>query len=140
MVQYLDQDSPKIKATKIYFSTDVSLSAWYIVKYYKLRFQIEFIYRDANQFTGLEHCQARSEEKLYFHFNASLSAVSIAKSAHWLALPKEERASFSMADVKTLYHNQLLLERFFDVFDIDPDKHINNPKLQELYYFGAINS
>ncbi|MDX2306407.1 MAG: hypothetical protein NW226_26595 [Microscillaceae bacterium] len=45
-----------------------------------------------------------------------------------------------MADVKTLYHNQLLLDRFFDVFAINPNKHINNPKLQELYYFGAINS
>ena len=138
LVQYLDQNSPKIKSTKIYFSTDSDLSAWYIVKYYKLRFQIEFIYRDANQFTGLENCQARSEEKLYFHFNASLTAVSIAKSAHYLAIPKQQRESFSMADVKTIYHNQLLLERFFDVFAIDPDTHKNNPKVKELYYFGSI--
>lgn len=138
LVQYLDQNSPKIKSTKIYFSTDTDLAAWYIVKFYKLRFQIEFIYRDANQFTGLENCQARSEEKLYFHFNTSLTTVSIAKSVHYLAIPKEQRESFSMADVKTIYHNQLLLERFFDVFAIDPDTHKNNPKLKELYYFGSI--
>lgn len=138
LVQYLDEHTPKIKSTKIYFSTDVDLSAWYIVKYYKLRFQIEFIYRDANQFTGLENCQARSEEKLNFHFNASLTTVSIAKSAHWLSIPIEKRESFSMADVKTIYHNQLLLERFFDVFDIDPNTHKNNPKVKELYYFGSI--
>lgn len=138
LVQYLHEHSSKIKSTKIYFSTDLDLSAWYIVKYYKLRFQIEFIYRDANQFTGLENCQARSEEKLYFHFNTSLTTVSIAKSAHWLALPKEQREAFSMVDVKTLYHNQLLLERFFDVFDMDPDTHKNNPKVKELYYFGSI--
>lgn len=118
LVQYLDESSPKIKSTKIYFSTDIDLSAWYIVKFYKLRFQIEFIYRDANQFTGLENGQARSEEKLYFHFNASLTTVSIAKSVHYLSIPKEHRESFSMADVKTIYHNQLLLERFFDVFNI----------------------
>lgn len=138
LVQYLHEHSPKIKSTKIYVSTDVDLSAWYIVKYYKLRFQIEFIYRDANQFTGLEHCQARSEEKLNFHFNASLTTVSIAKSAHWLSIPKEQRESFSMADVKTIYHNQLLLERFFDVFAMDPDTHKNNPKVKELYYFGSM--
>ena len=53
LFQYLDEHSSKIKYTKMYFSTDVDLSAWYIVKYYKLRFQqgrlaIEFIYRDAN--------------------------------------------------------------------------------------------
>jgi Transposase DDE domain len=137
LVQYLHEHNPKIKSTKIYFSTDVDLSAWYIVKYYKLRFQIEFIYRD-NQFTGLEHCQARSEEKLNFHFNASLTTVSIAKSVHWLSIPKEQRESFSMADVKTIYHNQVLLERFFDVFAIDPDTHKNNPKVKELYYFDSI--
>jgi hypothetical protein len=138
LVQYLEEHSPKIKSTKIYFSTDLDLPAWYIVKCYKLRFQIEFIYRDANQFTGLENCQARSEEKLNFHFNTALTAVSIAKSAHWLALPKEQREAFSMADVKTIYHNQLLIERFFDVFAIDPDTHKNNPKVKELYYFGSI--
>ena len=32
----------------------------------KRRFQIEFLYRDVKQFIGLTHCQARSENKLYF--------------------------------------------------------------------------
>lgn len=138
LVQYLDESSPKIKSTKIYFSTDINLSAWHIVKFYKIRFQIEFIYRDAKQYTGLENCQARSQEKLYFHFNAALTTVSIAKSAHWLSIPIEQRESFSMADIKTIYHNQLLLQRFFDVFNIDHETHKNNPKVKELYYFGSI--
>ncbi len=137
LVQYLNQDGT-VKNTKIYFSTDLEISAWFLYKYYQNRFQIEFIYRDANQFVGLEQCQARSEEKLNFHFNASLSAVSIAKSAHWLSIPKEERKSFSMTDVKTLYHNRLLINRFFDVLGIDPNTHINNTKLKELYYFGSL--
>ena len=34
--------------------------------------KMEFLFRDAKQFTGLQHCQARSESKLNFHFNASL--------------------------------------------------------------------
>ena len=67
LVQYLDEDKRKIKTTKIYFSIDLDLSAWHIVWFYGLRFQIEFIYRDGNQFTGLENSQARSEEKLHFH-------------------------------------------------------------------------
>ena len=138
LVQYFDQGSPKIKATKIYFSTDLAISAWYILWYYSLRFQIEFIYRDANQFTGLEHCQARSEEKINFHCNMALTTVSIAKSAHYFSKPKEQRKGFSMADVKTIHHNQLLLERFFDVFAIDPNTHKNNLKVKELYNFGSI--
>nr|RNJ65433.1 MAG: hypothetical protein EDM05_31090 [Leptolyngbya sp. IPPAS B-1204] len=35
------------------FSSDMELDAKLIVQYYQARFQIEFIFRDANQFTGL---------------------------------------------------------------------------------------
>ena len=51
------------------FSTDLNLSAEKILKFYKLRFQIEFLFRDAKQFTGLSDCQARDELSLNFHFN-----------------------------------------------------------------------
>jgi hypothetical protein len=138
IAHYLDANTGKTKAIKTYFCTDICLSGWHIVKVYKLRFQIEFLYRDANQFAGLEQCQARSEQKLYYHFNMALTTVSIAKSVHYLSLPLQERQGFSMADVKTLYHNKLLLDRFFQVFAIDPNKHKNNPKVKELYNFGII--
>ena len=63
----------------VLFSTDVALDALTLYRYYKARFQIEFLFRDAKQFTGLTDCQARSQAKLHFHFNASLSAVTLAK-------------------------------------------------------------
>ena len=58
--------------------TDLELDAFTIIDYYRLRFKIEFLFRDAKQFTGLNHCQARSKEKLDFHFNLSLAAVNMA--------------------------------------------------------------
>ncbi len=58
-------------------STDLYLSALNIVQYYGLRFQIEFLFRDAKQFTGLTHCQARDYDKLDFHFNMSMSALNV---------------------------------------------------------------
>lgn len=61
--------------------TDTELDARLITKYYQLRFQIEFIFRDAKQFMGLNDCRARDEAKLDLHFNASLSAVNIARKA-----------------------------------------------------------
>ncbi len=48
-------------------STDVELDARLITKYYQLRFQIEFIFRDAKQFMGLNDSQARDENKLDYH-------------------------------------------------------------------------
>jgi IS4 transposase len=41
------------------FSTDIILDASEILCFYKSRFQIEFIFRDAKQFMGLTDCQAR---------------------------------------------------------------------------------
>jgi hypothetical protein len=40
----------------VIFSTDTELDPDKILLYYKLRFQIEFIFRDAKQFTGLCDC------------------------------------------------------------------------------------
>lgn len=138
LTQYLDKDG-KVKTTKLYFSTDLDLGGWYIVKYYQNRFQIEFLYRDANQFTGLEQCQARDEQKLHFHFNTALTTVSVMKAAHYLSLPKEEREAFSMASLKVKYHNELLLQKFFEAYAIDPKQHFNQPKYQQLINFGTIN-
>lgn len=50
-----------------------------IIDYYRTRFQIEFCYRDGKQFTELTDCQSRDLNKLYFHFNASLASVNLAK-------------------------------------------------------------
>jgi len=94
-------------------STDVSLSAQTIYRSDKAHFQIEFLFRDAQQFTGLSDCQARSASKLRFHFTASLSAVSFAKlearqHSDW------PQAPFSMASLKRRYFNQHLVDRIVE--------------------------
>ena len=63
----------------VLFSTDCELSAQTIFDYYTLRFQIEFLFRDAKQFTGLQDCQARAKETLHFHFNLALASVGVTK-------------------------------------------------------------
>lgn len=123
---------------KLYYSTDLNLCPKNILLYYQSRFQIEFLYRDSKQFTGLCDVQARGENKLDFHFNASLTAINIAKVEHWLSIPKEDRKAFSMSDIKTLNHNRLLLCRFFDVFGIDPNRPKNKEYIKELIYYGTI--
>jgi hypothetical protein len=69
---------------KLYFCTDTQMDATEILDSYRSRFQIEFLYRDGKQYTGLTNSQARSENKLNFHFNASLTAINIAKVEHWI--------------------------------------------------------
>ena len=101
---------------------------------YALRFQIEFIFRDAKQFTGLTHRQSTNKTKLENHFNLALSAVSVAKAAHWLPIPKEQRGPFSMAELKTYYHNLYLVERFSIALNLNPTEIKNNPKIKERLF------
>ena len=125
-------------ARKLYFSTDISMNPNDVLLYYHSRFQIEFLYRDGKQHTGLNDSQARSENKLHFQFNASLTSINIAKAIHWLSIPKEERGAFSMADIKTMNHNILMLNRFFDVFGIYPYSAKNNKYVRELILYGTM--
>jgi len=125
-------------ARKLYFSTDVAMDPNDVLLYYRSRFQIEFLYRDGKQHTGLNDSQARSENKLHFQFNASLTSINIAKAIHWLSIPKEQRGAFSMADIKTMNHNMLMLKRFFDVFGINPDSTKNQNYVRELIFYGTM--
>lgn len=125
-------------ATKLYFSTDIEMDPKDVLQYYQSRFQIEFLYRDAKQHTGLNDCQARSENKLHFQFNASLTSINIAKAIHWLSIPKEKRGAFSMSDIKTMNHNILMINRFIDVFGICPYSIKNQNYVKELILYGTM--
>lgn len=137
IVHQLKEDD-QIKSVKIFISTDLDFPAQDIAPYYKSRFQIEFLYRDAKQHTGLEDTQSRHPEALEYHFNMSLTAVSVAKALHHLSIEKNQRGSFSMADIKTQYFNELILNRVFEVFANVPNLTKNHPQLQQLYNLGKI--
>lgn len=124
-------------ARKLYVSTDLKQGGEQIVRYYRSRFQIDFLYRDAKQFTGLTTCQARSKGKLDFHFNAALTAINLAKS-DWLPNNNRPSKPFSMADYKTLYNNTLMLEQFMCRFAINPNTAKNQKIVKELLDFGKI--
>jgi len=124
-------------ARKLYFSTDLNMEGIKVVTYYRSRFQIEFLYRDAKQHCGLEDCQARSKNKLNFHFNTALTAVNLAK-LHWLNTRLSNSEAFSMANFKTLCHNRLLVDRFISMFAINPNTPKNQQRIMELCQFGLI--
>ncbi|MXZ25006.1 MAG: hypothetical protein F4Y80_09100 [Caldilineaceae bacterium SB0665_bin_21] len=46
-----------------------------IFRFYGVRFQIGFAFRDAKQHLGLNGGQARSQAKLHFHFNVVFAAL-----------------------------------------------------------------
>lgn len=124
---------------KTYFSTNLKHEWKEIIDIYRLRFQIEFLYRDAKQHTGLNDCEARSAKKLNFHLNMALTAVSIAKMAIWL--PKKDSSEniqipFSMQDIKCQFFNKLFVSKIISMFGIDPELEINSKNISKLLDFG----
>ncbi len=118
------------------FSTDTTLDASTIYFYYKARFQIEFVFRDAKQFTGLGDCQARSREKLATHFNLSLTALNLAKIEQGAA--NEPDAVFSMASLKRRMFNQHLIDRILSHLDKEQSLDKFSPEYTALCNYGII--
>ena len=137
LVQELKADG-QLKSVRIFICTDLEFSVHDILPYYKSRFQIEFLYRDAKQHTGLENSQSRHTKALEYHFNMSLTAVSVAKVVHHLSIDKSQRGPFSMADIKTQYFNERMIDSIFEVFANFPNLTKNHPALQQLYNLGKI--
>ena len=126
------------------FSTDVELDAKLMVQYYQARFQIEFIFRDAKQFTGLCDAQTRQPQRLDFHFNASLSALNLAKYQAQLRQAQQDATEpstpFSMATYKRFAFNDHLLERFIGQLELDPTLIKSHPNYENLRSYGIIAS
>jgi SRSO17 transposase len=121
----------------VLFCTDVNLAALTLYRYDKARFQIEFLFRDAKQFTGLSDCQARSKAKLDFHFNASLSAVTFAKLEARHRNGNGDQA-FSMASLKRRAFNQHLVDRICEHLANGQSLEKSSPDYEALCNYGII--
>ncbi len=123
---------------KIFFSTSENRSGLEIVQYYRARFQMEFNYRDAKQYAGLENCQARNPDRLNYHFNASLTSINLAKGIIRTNHKNDEEIVLSINDIKVELYNYTLAQRIFSIYDIDPEIYKNKSKLAEVLNFGKI--
>ncbi|WP_373565853.1 transposase [Microbulbifer okhotskensis] len=101
------------------YSTDTKLDAMTLVAYYKSRFQIEFLFRDAKQHVGLTHCQSTRKEAINLHVNASMTALNLLKIEDRNAKQTDEATVISIASWKRRKFNQHLMDRLFDELDLD---------------------
>ncbi len=87
------------RAHVLLFSTDLSLSAGQLVDYYSLRFQIEFNFRDAKQYWGLEDFMNVSEQGVTNAVNLAFLMVNL--FAVLLQPHRQREPDFSVLDLKT---------------------------------------
>lgn len=135
--EFLDPHGQVI-TRKLFFSTDLDMPGHEIIRCYRARFQMEFLFRDAKQFIGLQHCQARSSKKIHFHINASLTAASLAKTMQRTNINKTQRIQYSPTDIKTELFNYSLLNRILSIYPIDLNIKINTNMMRSILNFGKI--
>ena len=121
------------------FSTDTELDAIKIFQFYVARFQIEFIFRDAKGFTGLTDCQSRDAQRLHYHFNASLTALNVAKlQDNELQTNKNTQYAFSMTNWSRVYHVGIVINRFIAMFGLDPTLIKLHPNFNNMLAFSNV--
>jgi len=134
----------KTKPTYILlFSTDLNLNGFQIIQLYKLRFQIEFLFRNAKQFTGLSTCQARDAKALNFHFNTAFSAVNLAKLDLQIQQHQQNQNQvfvFSLASYIRKNYSHCLLNRLLSNLDLDLTSSKVNLALNNALAFGFSES
>ena len=120
------------------YSTDTKLDAMTLIRYYKARFQIEFLFRDAKQYTGLSHCQSRRKAAIHTHLNASLVALNLLKLEDRQAKKVAGVTVISIASWKRRKFNQHMMKRLFEELGLS----LKSKKVAQVYDqmsdYGAI--
>jgi hypothetical protein len=122
----------------LFFSTDTRQAAQDILSSYQARFQIEFCFRDAKQFSGLLDCQSRHIEAIDFHWQMAFFAVNLAKAEQRLRYSASSKPFvFSMEDAKRRAYNELFIDRFFRFFPHNSTLFNYPDQLQSLLNLGV---
>jgi DDE superfamily endonuclease len=138
LVVLLNRKDPAKPRFIVLGSTDPELNGHKLIDLYASRFQIEFLFRDSKQFTGLLDCQARAESALEFHFNASLATLNLVRAEDLCMRQGQEPQVFSMASWKPCQFNERLLDLFMEKLALDPTWVKNHACYDELKTYGAI--
>jgi len=138
VVVLVNRQNPRPPRYIVLASTDLALDGHKLVELYSARFQIEFLFRDSKQFTGLTDCQSRAEQVLDFHFNAALATLNLTRVEDLRIQTDPSSSVFSMASWKQRHFNDRLLDVFIAHLALDPIWVKNHPRYEELRTYGAI--
>jgi hypothetical protein len=120
----------------ILFSTDLSLTAAQITDYYSLRFQIEFNFRDAKQYWGLEDFMNVSPTAVTNAANLAFLMVNL--SAVLLPAHRQQQPDFSVFDLKMHFRTRRYLREVINSLPDPPTSDFVFRLGQRLSALGGI--
>jgi putative transposase len=126
------------RAHALLFTTDLTLSPQQLVDYYSLRFQIEFNFRDAKQFWGLEDFMNVSEQAVTNAANLAFLMVNL--SAVLLLPLRCHQPDFSILDLKAHYRARRYLDETIKSLPLSPDTDLFSRLLHRFSRLGGIRA
>jgi putative transposase len=124
-------------ANVILFSSDLELSYDKLMDYYSLRFQIEFNFRDAKQFWGLEDFMNVTQTAVTNAANLALFMVDV---SHVLMREyRQEYPEFSVLDLKALYRGYRYVTETIQMLPQKTDDNLVSQLFQKVAARGRIH-
>ena len=117
----------------ILFSTDLTLDCESIIEYYSLRFQIEFNFRDAKQFWGLEDFMVIKQVCVTNAANLAFFMVNFSQSL----LPTSNAVSIN--DLKSHYHGLRYIQEILKLLPKNADLINNQRIIEQVSALGRIH-
>jgi putative transposase len=120
------------------FSSDLDLAYDHLIDYYRLRFQIEFNFRDAKQFWGLEDFMNIKQTAVTNAANLSLFMVNV---AHCLLRNLHHSAGLdsSVLDLKAFCRGLTYAEETLKLLPQSPEPVLFAQILHKVAYLGRIH-
>ena len=126
------------QAHVILFSADLEQAYDKIIKFYNLRFQIEFNFRDAKQYWGLEDFMNVKEAAVTNAANLSFFMVNF---SYALLQPfRQQNPEYSILDLKSHYHGCRYAIETIKMLPQKPDAILLADIFQQIARLGAIHS
>jgi hypothetical protein len=122
----------------ILFSSDLELSYDKVIDYYKLRFQIEFNFRDAKQFWGLEDFMTQKEIAVTNAANLSFFMVNL--SYYLLTRFRRDNPNSGIIDLKAYYHGCQYVREMLKMLPEKPDPILLSQIFAKLTSMGRIHN
>ena len=126
------------RAQVLLFSADPELGWEKLIDYYSLRFQIEFVFRDAKQHWGLEDFMNQKQTPVMNAANLSLLLVSISKIM--IDQRKRVQPEVSVLDLKAHFRAQKYALETLKLLPEKPDAIVIQQILDDIPRIGAIRA
>ena len=127
----------KAQAHVILFSTDLELAYDKIISFYRLRFQIEFNFRDSKQYWGLEDFMNVKETAVTNAANLSFFMVNF---SYALLLPfRQQQPDYSILDLKSHYRGCRYASETIKMLPQKPDPILLADIFLQIARLGAIH-